>query len=154
MNQSVTEKLQTILAPVVESEGMELVEVEYKLEGRDWVLRIFIDKAGGITVDHCSLISRQASDILDVEDLIPHHFTLEVSSPGLDRPLKKLSDYQRFQGKLARINTFAPLGGRKKYLGRIMGVEGESILLHIEAEDQKVSIPLKEIAKGHLEFEF
>ncbi|MBI5186134.1 MAG: ribosome maturation factor RimP [Nitrospinae bacterium] len=154
MSQSVTEKLRDILAPVVESEGMELVEVEYRREGRGWVIRIFIDKEGGITIEDCSLISREAGPILDVEDLIPHHYTLEVSSPGLDRPLKKLSDYQRFQGKLARINTFAPLGGRKKYLGRILGVEGESVLLHIEAEDQKVAIPLRDIAKGNLEFEF
>lgn len=154
MPETVLQKLWDLIAPVVESEGMELVDLEYKKEGRDWFVRVFIDKADGITMDDCSLVSRQINPLLDVEDVVPHAFILEVSSPGLDRPLKKLSDYQRFQGKLARINTFAPQGGRKKFLGRIIGIEGESVLLDIEAEKQRVSIPLKDIAKGKLEVEF
>ncbi len=154
MSQSVTDKLWELLTPVVESEGMELVEVEYKKTGRDWVVRVFIDKEGGITVADCSLISWQINPLLDVEDIIPHQYTLEVSSPGLDRPLKKIADYQRFKGQLARITTFASVEGRKKYLGRILGVEGEKVLLDIEAEKQQISIAIQDIAKGNLEVEF
>lgn len=154
MTHSVTENLRTLLAPVVISEGMELVDLEYKKEGKNWYLRIFIDKEGGITMEDCSLISGQINPLLDVEDAVPHPYILEVSSPGLDRPLKKLSDYERFAGKLAKIQTFAPQGGRKKFFGRIKGVEGENVLLNIEAERQQVSIPLKDIAKGKLELEF
>ena len=116
-----TEIVEQILAPL----SLALVDLEYKREGKDMVVRLFIEneKEGGITLDICSAVSRELSDILDVEDFLPEHYTLEVSSPGICRPLKKIADYERFMGHLVRIRTFEALSDdagnkRKTFLGK------------------------------------
>ena len=152
--EKVTEIAGQILAPL----GMGLVDLEYKREGRDMVLRLFIEKEGGITLDDCSAVSRELSDILDVEDYISDNYTLEVSSPGICRPLKKLADYQRFQGSLVKIRTFEMLADdagnkRKTFLGTLKGIEEGVISLDLK-EGQHASIPLDRVAKANLEFEF
>jgi ribosome maturation factor RimP len=138
--------------------GMELVDLEYKREGRDMVLRLFIDRDGGVTLDDCSAVSRELSEILDVEDVIPGHYTLEVSSPGLDRPLKKVADYDRFRGRLVKLRTFEPFeddaGNRRKtFLGKLLGLEDGVVRLQL-TEGQSAAIPLEKVAKANLEFEF
>ena len=144
-----------ILAPL----GMALADIEYKREGRDMVLRLFIEREdGGVSLDDCSTVSREVSDILDVEDFITDNFTLEVSSPGICRPLKKLADYQRFQGKLIKVRTFELLADeagnkRKTFLGTLTGVTDGVICMHL-TEGQNASIPLDKVAKANLEFEF
>lgn len=143
-----------ILAPL----GMNLVDLEYKREGRDMVARLFIEKEGGITLDDCSAVSRELSDILDVEDFMPERYTLEVSSPGVCRPLKKLADYQRFVGSLVKVKTFDTLtddagNKRKTFLGTLTGVDNGAISIHLK-EGQNATIPLEKVAKANLEFEF
>src|SRR6266446_277438 len=115
-------RVRQLVEEVVESQGYELVEVEFKGAGKSSLLRIFIDKPAGISHEDCELVSEQVGTVLDVEDLIPFPYTLEVSSPGLDRKLFKESDYTRFEGKLARIQTRIPLHQQKVFRGRLQGV--------------------------------
>ncbi len=144
--------------PLLASQGLELVELEFKKEGRDMVLRLFIDREGGINLDDCASVSRELSELLDVEDVIPENYTLEVSSPGLNRPLKKPSDYERYRGRLIKVRTFDLLaddGGnlRKTFLGELLGLENGVIHLRL-TEGQTAAIPLDKVAKANLEFEF
>jgi ribosome maturation factor RimP len=138
--------------------GLELVDIEFGRVGRDAVLRLFIDKDGGITLDDCADVSRELSLILDVEDVISCNYSLEVSSPGLDRPLKKLSDYERFAGRLIKVRTYEPLpddkgNKRKTFLGKLDGLIDGVVKMTL-AEGQTASIPLDRVAKANLEFEF
>jgi ribosome maturation factor RimP len=152
--QTVTDLATTLLT----SQGMELVDLEYKREGRDMVLRLFVDKPGGVTLDDCAAVNRELSEILDVEDVIASHYILEVSSPGLNRPLKKLADYERYRGRLVKIRTFELLpddlgNKRKTFLGELLGLENGIVRLKLK-EGQTAGIALDKIAKANLEFEF
>jgi ribosome maturation factor RimP len=144
--------------PLAASLGLELVEVEYRQEGRQMVLRLYIDRDGGVTLDDCSAVSRELTEILDVEDLIQGHYNLEVSSPGLNRPLKKPSDFESHTGRLVKIRTFEPLADdagnlRKTFLGELLGLSDSIVRLKLN-EGQTASIPLGKVAKANLEFEF
>jgi ribosome maturation factor RimP len=146
-----------IVLPILESMGLELVDIEFGKIGRDAVLRLFIDKEGGVLLDDCANVSRDLSMILDVEDVIASNYTLEVSSPGLDRPLKKPSDYERFSGRLIKVRTYEPLqddkgNKRKTFLGKLDGLTDGVIKMTL-AEGQTASIPLERVAKANLEFE-
>ncbi len=154
----ITEQIADLLQPILDSMGLELVEIEFKKLGRGHLLQIFIDKPGGVTLDDCSDVSRELSVQLDVEDCIPGRYTLEVSSPGLDRPLKKEQDFIRFQGQLAVVKTSELLqdekGSRRKtFLGVIQGLESGVVVIRLK-EGALARIPLDMIAKAHLEFEF
>ena len=147
-----------IAGPLVASLGMELVDLEYKNEGRAMVLRLFVDREGGVTLDDCARVSRELSGILDVEDFIQGHYTLEVSSPGLNRPLKKETDYERYRGRLVRIRTFELLpddagNQRKTFTGELLGLDMGVVRLKLN-EGQTAGIPLDKVAKANLEFEF
>ena len=147
-----------IAIPILDSMGIELVDIEFGRVGRDPLLRLFIDKNDGITLDECADVSRELSLILDVEDAISSNYTLEVSSPGLDRPLKKQSDYERFTGRLIKIRTYEPLpddkgNKRKTFLGKLEGLFDGVVKMTL-AEGQTASIPLDRVAKANLEFEF
>ncbi len=153
-----SEKVRDIAERILYSLGMELVDIEYKREGRQMVLRFFIDKTGGITLDDCAEVSRELSAVLDVEDIIPGKYVLEVSSPGLNRPLKKESDYLRYIGRLVKIRTFELLpddGGnrRKTFLGELTGF-AEGIVTVRLREGQCAEIPIEKVAKANLEFDF
>ena len=150
----VTALAENLLPP----QGMELVDIEYKREGRHMVLRLFVDKTGGITLDDCALVSRELSEILDVEDFIGENYTLEVSSPGLNRPLKKESDFERYRGRLIKVRTYEVVedeaGNRRKtFLGDLEGLVDGVVILKLR-EGQMARIPLVKIAKANLEFEF
>lgn len=150
----ITELVEEIGAPL----GIALVDLEYKREGRDMVVRLFLEKEGGIMLDDCADVSRQLSDILDVEDFMPEHYTLEVSSPGICRPLKKLADYERFVGHLVKVKTFDTLtddagNKRKTFVGKLVGVNDGVIGIDL-TEGQHASIPMEKVAKANLEFEF
>jgi len=134
--------------PLLADMGMELVEVQFRREGHGWVLRLFIDKEGGITIEDCATVSREISAYLEVEDLIDHAYHLEVSSPGLERPLRKREDFVRFADRLARIKVREPLGGQRVLIGTLLGLEGESVVLAMEKET--VRIDLENIAKARL----
>jgi ribosome maturation factor RimP len=144
--------------PILDSKSLELVEIEFVRMGKDAVLRLFIDKEGGVTLEDCAYVSHELSAILDVEEIIAVNYTLEVSSPGLDRPLKKPEDYQRYVGRLVKVRTYDQFlddsgNKRKTFLGTLDGLVDGSIRITLK-EGQTASIPLERVAKANLEFEF
>jgi ribosome maturation factor RimP len=145
--------MRQLVAMAVESLGYELVDVELKGAGNNSVLRIYIDKPDGIAHSDCGLVSEQVGTVLDVEDVIPHKYTLEVSSPGLDRKLVKESDFSRFDGKLAKIQTRIPLQQQKVFKGRLKGLRGGSVVLELP-QGNLLEIPLDVIQEARLEFEW
>jgi ribosome maturation factor RimP len=147
------DRIRNVVAQVVESLGFELVESELKGGGKQSVLRVFIDKPAGITHGDCELVSEQLGTVLDVEDLIPFSYTLEVSSPGLDRKLVKDSDYTRFEGKLVKVHTRVPLQNQKTFKGRLRGLHGGKVLLE-SAKGGVMEIPLEVIQESRLEFDW
>ncbi len=155
------DRIEALVQPVLEDLGFELVDLEYKRENRGWVLRFFLDRDGGITLDDCADASREISTLLDVEDLISTAYNLEVSSPGLERVLKKPADFERFAGNLARISTVRPLDpdqsgkGRKKFTGRLVGLEGADVVMKIaDTPPVEIHLPFDAIDKANLVFEF
>ncbi len=132
MSDYVVEKIQEFVESILLSMGLELVEVQYRKEGDGWVLRLFLDGPDGIGIDQCARVSRELSFFLDVEDLIPHAFNLEVSSPGLERPLRTLADFKRFVGKKARIKLRHPIEGQKVFVGSIGDSDEKGVELHLD----------------------
>ncbi|MBN9683394.1 MULTISPECIES: ribosome maturation factor RimP [unclassified Corallococcus] len=156
IKQTVEEKAAALLDPIVANEGLELLDVEYVREREGWVLRLFIDKPGGrVGLDECSQVSRAVDPVLDVEDFIPQEYSLEVSSPGVNRPLKKPAHFERVKGQKVKVKTFGPLGDppRKNFSGTLTGVAADAISVDVEGGGAFI-IPFKDIAKAHLEFEF
>ena len=145
--------LQAVIQPSVESLGYELVGIEYLPQGRHSLLRIYIDSENGITIDDCEKASHQISGVLDVEDVVHGQYNLEVSSPGLDRPLFTEEQFQRFSGQLVKIKLAVPLNGRKKLKGIIRGVSSGNIELEVNDEqldEQVVMVPFSSIDKANL----
>ena len=137
---------------LVAAEGMELVDLEYRREGPRWVLRLFIDKEGGVNIDDCARISQELGDLLDVKNIIPQAYVLEVSSPGLNRRVRKKEDFARFVGQKVQLWLVAPQDGRRKIVGDLIGVEGEEVV--VAAVEGRFSVALKDIAKANLIYEF
>lgn len=150
--------IESLLEPICVARGLELVEVRFLRDPSGPVLRISVDRErdpslplnqSGVSVDDCKEVSREASEALDAQDLIPGAYNLEVSSPGIERPLVKLRDFDRFKGLEAKIATHAPGGyGRKTFQGILDGVEGQNVLLHDDKE--AFSIGFGDIVKAHL----
>lgn len=138
--------------PIVEEIGLELVEVEFVKEGAYWYLRVYIDHPGGVNHRHCEEVSYRLETILDQEEWIQHAYFFEVSSPGAERPLKKKSDYQRFQGRQIKVTTFAPIAGVKEFYGTLRGLENEQVI--VESEKGITIIPLNQIASARLWINF
>ena len=157
----IIERVEVLILPVLEDLELELVDIEYQREGRGWVLRLYLDKEGGITLDDCAVASREISTLLDVEDVVDTAYNLEVSSPGLDRPLKKLEHFARFKGEPAKIKTLASCDpdsrgqNRKTFSGVLQGVrDGKIVLLQSDKKGGEVVFGLHEIDKANLVFEF
>ncbi|HYM11009.1 MAG TPA: ribosome maturation factor RimP [Bryobacterales bacterium] len=150
---AVVEKVAEIAGRVAASEGLEIVEVEYKGGGNNRVLRIFIDKPGGVSHADCETVSHQVGVILDVEDVIPVHYTLEVSSPGLDRKLLKPADYQRFLGKKARVKLRGSIAGRSHFIGRLAEFEAGRVGLDVEGNG-RVHFAPEDVLVARLVVEF
>lgn len=158
---TVLEKVRALILPVLDEKDCELVDLEYQREGQGWVLRLFIDQSGGITLDTCAEVSREVSVLLEVEDLIETAYNLEVSSPGLDRPLTKAGDYERFAGRLVKVKTRVPVDvdgkgrGRKTFTGILGGLcDGKVVIELKEKNGFRVELPLEDIEKANLEIEF
>ncbi|MFZ5634824.1 MAG: ribosome maturation factor RimP [Bacillota bacterium] len=152
VKKSVSAVVENISAPVVEELGLELVAVEFVKEGGRWILRVYIDKPGGVGHNDCEAVSHRLDTLLDEKDPIPHSYTLEVSSPGIERPLKKPGDFQRFSGHMVNVTTFAPLEGSRKFTGKLGGVEGDAVIL--EEEGRKTAIPFDQVASAKLLVKF
>ncbi|MEK7825798.1 MAG: ribosome maturation factor RimP [Nitrospirota bacterium] len=147
------EKVRGIAKPIVDSLGYELIDVEYLAGGNRAKLRLFIDKEGGVTLDDCEKASRYVGYALDVEDPMSTSYVLEVSSPGLDRPLKKPSDYERYKGRLVKIKTKVPVNDQMLFIGRLSGIINEKVEIKLDGE-KDLSISLDDISLARLEVEF
>ncbi len=149
---SIEKRVQEIAGRVAIEHGLELVHAEVAGPEGKPILRIFIDKPEGVTHEDCSAVSLHVGTILDVEDFIHSAYTLEVSSPGLERGLYKRQDYERFAGRPARMKTRTPLNGQRNFRGRIIGVEDQSLIFE-DKTSGRVSVPLASIVKANLEID-
>jgi ribosome maturation factor RimP len=149
------EKVENEIEKIVSSEGLELVHIDYHRQGRGFLLRVDIDKEGGVTLDDCQNISQQVSAFLDVEDAIPAAYELQVSSPGLDRKFYKQSDYQKFLGRLVRVQTSSPIRGLHVIVGRLKEFSGDTIVVSDPQvkKDPDYAIPLNVVKETRLEVE-
>ena len=152
MAETVTKKVEALAIPVLEEIGLELVEVQFRREQSGWVLRLVIDKQEGVSLDDCAAVSREIGQLLDIEDFIDQAYNLEVSSPGLNRPLKSMADFQRFTGRMAKIKTIEPISGEHVFVGRILQASEETII--VEVGRREVTIPFAQVSKARLEVEF
>ena len=146
----IEQRIREIAARVAAEHGLEFVHAEVGAQGRSAAVRIFIDKPGGVTHEDCSAVSHHVGTILDVEDFIHSAYTLEVSSPGLERGLYKRDDYARFAGHLAKLKARQPVNGQRNFRGRIVGLEGDDVVFD-DRTNGRVRISLAQIAKANLE---
>src|SRR5689334_16995852 len=151
-NESIAERVQELAEQVAIDHGLELVHAEVAGPENKPIVRIFIDKPNGVTHEDCSEASTHLGTILDVEDFIHASYTLEVSSPGLERGLYKRADYERFAGSNAKLKTRQPIAGQRNFRGRLMGVEGDEVIFDDRTNGQ-VRVPLDLIAKANLELD-
>lgn len=137
------------LTPELQEQGFELVEVEFRTEGGRRILRVYIDKPGGVTIDDCADVSQVLSPALDVADFISGMYYLEVSSPGIDRPIRKPADFARFVGEPVKLRTETPVQGRKRFSGRLTGFEDGLVLL--ECDGQPCSVHIENVERANLD---
>ena len=149
MSAKIEERVEEIVRGLLaDAPQLELVDVEYVRE-RDWYLRVYIDKAGGIDIEDCQSLSERLEETLDRDDFIPDAYILEVSSPGLDRVLRKQRDFVREQGKAVDVTLYAPFEGKKQWTGTLSGCDGETLTL-----DDGIQIPMDQISQIRLHIDF
>jgi len=153
--QAVEARAAELAGPVIAGLGMELVDVEFLHERDSWILRLFIDKPGGVGLGDCETVSHSVETLLDVEDVVQHAYQLEVSSPGLDRRLRKPEHFRRAEGQTVKLKTFGPLGEppRRNFRGVLTAVADDGVTLDVEGAGT-MRIPFRDIAKANLEFGF
>ena len=139
--------LEKLIEPTIEQLGYELSDLELKLDGRDGIVRVFIDKPEGVDLSDCEIVSRQLSAILDVEDPLPGNYRLEVSSPGLDRTLTKPEHFQRFTGEAVRVKLRFPVAGRRNFRGTLRSADDEQIEVEVDGESHSLQIATIESAR-------
>jgi ribosome maturation factor RimP len=149
--ENLRQEVRQVVEPILESQGLELVDLEYQRESQGWVLRIYLDREGGVSLEDCAGISHEVGAVLEVKDLIPSSYILEVSSPGLTRPLKKPEDFNKFRNQMVKIKLYEPFDGRKNFKGTLLGLEGDRV--RVEVEQQVYELPLQRIAKANLEID-
>lgn len=150
--QSVEQRIREIAEQVANENGLELVQTEMVGAVKDRIVRIYIDKPEGVSHEDCAIVSNKVGEIIEEEDFIPTAYTLEVSSPGLERGLYSLADFEKFTGKLARFKTYQAINRQKNYSGKIIGVEGEEVIFE-DRTNGNVKIPFSAIAKANLEID-
>lgn len=148
------ERVRSVAGRVTADRGFELVDVELKRAAGGQLVRLYVDRPGGIGLDDLQSVSEEVSAILDAEDPIEGHYTLEVSSPGLDRPLRGEDDYRRFVGKLAKLSSYEPVEGRRHWTGRIVACDDGIVTLDLVGEKASARVPLAKVSHGRLEVEF
>ena len=149
---SIPERVYELIEPILETLDIELVDVEYLTERGRWILRVYIDKHGGVTLDDCARVSGEIEYPIDVQDIIEHEYVLEVSSPGLNRPLRKEKDYERAMGKKVKIKMSFPLEGRRRFTGYLRYLDDEH--LNIEVDGKLFRLPRRNIVKANLVYDF
>ena len=156
MSKKVTEIVEEMAAPILEELNLELVEVEYVKEGRNWFLRVYIDKENGVDIEECGIVSEKLSEKLDEKDPISNNYFLEVSSPGAERPLKKDSDFIKAVGKNVHIKTYEPIDNEKEFEGILKSFDGDTVIIEIKIKTRKkeITIPYEKIAKARLAISF
>jgi ribosome maturation factor RimP len=149
------DRVEKEIEKIVSSEGLELVHVEYKRQGRGYLLRVDIDKEGGVTLEDCQLVSQQISTYLDVDDVVPTEYELQVSSPGLDRKFYRESDYEKFIGRLVRVKTAKAIRGLHVIVGKLKQFDGQKIVVTdpVMKKDPDYEIPMSDIKETRLEVE-
>lgn len=152
MAANIKKVLEGICRSAAEGSGYDLVDLEFRKENQGWVLRVFIDHPEGIGLDDCEKVSKYLSSALDEEDPIPQNYVLEVSSPGLDRPLKSDKDFVRFKGHQIKIKTYAPFEGRKVFKGVLVGLAEDNIVVEVGEEEKR--IPREKVSLVRLVPEF
>jgi ribosome maturation factor RimP len=152
MAQPIKEIITEMIQPFLDAEGYELVDVEYVKEGSNRFLRVYVDKEGGIDIDDCGRISEILSEKLDEKDPIPEAYFLEVSSPGAERPLKKVSDYERAVQKQVFVTTYEQVEGDKEFEGKLLSFDGETLV--IQTPRKKAAIPFAKVASARLAIVF
>ncbi len=151
MSADSTDQIRKLLDPILDSLGLSLWDMEFQRHGPKWLLRIYIDReTSGVTLNDCESVSRDLGALLDVEDIIPHAYTLEVSSPGLDRTLSKPEHFFRFSGSAVKIKTFQQINGQKVFLGKLLGMAGEAVQIELES-GVVMEIPVGNVAKASLQ---
>lgn len=161
------EQIRAIAGRVAASRGLEIFDIQFRREERGWMLRIYLDKPGapvvtgragsavvdGVTIDDCREVSHEVSTLLDVEDVIGHKFILEVSSPGLDRPLRHADDYRRFAGCLVKLVMSEAVNGLKHVEGRLQGLDGDDVVVAV-GKVRVERVPLRLVSRARLQVEF
>jgi ribosome maturation factor RimP len=147
----IVERVRTMIDPILFQEGLELTDIEYRRESKGWVLRLYLDKEGGVTLDDCTRVSQEVGRNLDIEDFIQAPYTLEVSSPGLNRSLRTENDFMKNCQRLVKVKTFDPIENRRNFKGRLRGISENKI--EIESEGGIFKIPLSNVAKAKLEID-
>jgi ribosome maturation factor RimP len=153
MSNNLEDRIYNLAKDIAEDYGYDLVEVSLLGRGKRMILRVYIDKEGGVTLNDCEFFSRRFENILDIEDPIQGPYTLEVSSPGLDRPLKRLEDFRKNIGKLIRLITRQKIDNQNFFIGRITGITEDSLMLQTKEGKKEVIIPIDAIDRANLEIE-
>jgi ribosome maturation factor RimP len=156
MSDNVQERVERLAIPIVEELSLELVDVEFKKEGKNWYLRVYIDREPSVDLDDCSSVSEKLSEALDSQDPIEQAYYLEVSSPGAERPLKKEKDLHGAVGKQVHVTTYAPINGEKAFEGKLTEFDGTALTIDIKVKTRVVtmSIPYDKVAKARLAIVF
>ena len=150
--ETVEKMTEAVLAPILERTGTELVDLEYVKEGSDRILRVTLDKEGGLRIDDCETVSRALSDALDEKDFIDDAYMLEVSSPGLLRPLKKPKDFERNQGKEVEIRLYKPLENSKEWVGTLTAYDGESVTIRDGEDERRFALTDVSLIRPYIDF--
>ena len=148
----VVKRIADLVEPILDEMGFELVDVEYLSHYGKWVLRLYIDKEAGVTLDDCVRVSREVGDLIDIKEVVTHEYTLEVSSPGIDRPLKKEKDFVGAVGKKVKVRMSTPMNGQRSFTGYLKSFENDT--LYIEMDGPPVALPWADVEKANLIYEF
>lgn len=148
----VTEVVEALAEPIFQELGLELVEIQYVKEGKNWFLRVYIDSDNGVDIEDCGIVSERLSEKLDEIDPIPHNYFLEVSSPGAERPLKKDKDFEKAIGKNVFIKTYEPFDGEKGFEGKLLEFDGQTLKIEVKIKTRRkvIEIPYEKVANARL----
>lgn len=150
----IVDRVKELATSLLEEKAIALVDITYKRQGPSTVLKLIVDKKDGVTVDECAWVSQKLGDALDKDNIITEKYVLEVSSPGLDRPLKAKKDFERVKGQLARINTYGPIEDKREHIGKVFSCDEEFVTIEVKDTNAVTKIPLNKIAKACLIVDF